>query len=159
MWFCRPAVLSGRDNKVERRACPELSRRVPPAIYNLPRSNRPATVETLVAGIPIKTKEMIMRVDLYTKIILTIIAACLVGILVKDVELIPEASAQGASLSSISDVVRVYVVNDKPLSVRIDGANGANAVVKCPDCKGSGRGTGPLGQCSRCRGTGQVLVQ
>lgn len=48
-----------------------------------------------------------MKVDLYTKVILTVIALCLIVIVIRDIEFIPEARAQS---SSRDEVVRVQLV-------------------------------------------------
>ncbi|MBI5821011.1 MAG: hypothetical protein HZA88_18735 [Verrucomicrobia bacterium] len=66
-----------------------------------------------------------MKVDLYTKVILTVIALCLTVIVIRDIEFIPEARAQ---FSSRDEVVSVQIVGiDKAinrsweaLSVKID---------------------------------------
>lgn len=51
-----------------------------------------------------------MRVDLYTKSILTVIAVCLTAIVVRDVPTLPEAHAVSVSDRG-KDVVRVQIVS------------------------------------------------
>ena len=58
-----------------------------------------------------------MQVDLYTKIVLTVIAACLVAIVVRDVPIVGEANAQmRASKGPVYEAdgaLRVKVVNER----------------------------------------------
>ena len=41
-----------------------------------------------------------MKIDLYTKVVLTVIAGCLAIIVLKDVNVIPQAQAAGSELNS-----------------------------------------------------------
>ncbi|MFZ2639788.1 MAG: hypothetical protein WA117_02285 [Verrucomicrobiia bacterium] len=57
-----------------------------------------------------------MKVDLYTKVILTVIAACLTVIVIRDIEIIPEARAQSGTRD---EVLRVQLVG-----IRESGSHG-----------------------------------
>lgn len=54
-----------------------------------------------------------MKVDLYTKVILSVIALCLIYIVGKDVPLVPEAHATSLSTSQVVDVNIVSVAGHK----------------------------------------------
>ena len=51
-----------------------------------------------------------MKVDIYTKAILTVIAVCLATIVLRDINIVPEAQAQAPSELSSGRVVSVKIV-------------------------------------------------
>lgn len=59
-----------------------------------------------------------MKTDLYTKIVLTVIAACLTAMLLKDVRVASEA--QAAVGDSNRDPIKVEVVNSRPILIKCD---------------------------------------
>ncbi len=54
-----------------------------------------------------------MKVDIYTKIILTVIAVCLTVIVLRDINIVLEAQAQPRELASGEDVINVQLVGIK----------------------------------------------
>lgn len=59
-----------------------------------------------------------MKVDTYTKVVLTVIAACLVYMVAKDVEWIPTAHAQDAAAPR--PPIKVEVVNQEQRAVKVE---------------------------------------
>ena len=55
-----------------------------------------------------------MKTDLYTKIVLTVIAGCLVAMLLNNVRFIPEARAAS------NETLKVEVVNRSPILIKSD---------------------------------------
>ncbi len=81
-----------------------------------------------------------MKVDIYTKIILTVIAMCLTVIVLRDIDIVSEAQAQARAreLASGEDVINVQLVGIKKthrapwdkLPVEIKNADALDVKVK-----------------------------
>ncbi|MFD2564217.1 MULTISPECIES: hypothetical protein [Aquimarina] len=70
-----------------------------------------------------------MKTDTYTKSVLTIIAVCLSIIVLKDIDIIPKAYAEG-STTTLSNYGLVPVNEDGTITVKLDTSNEIDVNIK-----------------------------